>query len=233
MHLLLRPDSVIPPEQDWPDLLATCLREEAIGITDWAQDAGKAPATVSRGFAAAFGVTPSGYRAEARVARALRLLVTGTDPLAQIAADCGFSDQAHLCRNVKAVSQYAKSVAAGQIRSRPDENCRVTRPATTQVIPGVACHSSCRSCSLPRPSRPKRYPPSPPLLRRRSYDPPSVRCSEAREPPPGQSFNPYLPAIWTPRTCNSRMHPFPAERRGADHRRRRGARKPDRSSVIC
>lgn len=109
MHLLLRPDSVIPPEQDWPDLLATCLREEAIGITDWAQAAGLAPATVSRGFAAAFGVTPSGYRAEARVARALRLLVTGTDPLAQIAAACGFSDQAHLCRNVKAVSGYTPS----------------------------------------------------------------------------------------------------------------------------
>lgn len=110
LPLLLHPEHRVPASQEnWPDLLANHLRQEAGGITEWARGAGLAPATVSRGFAAAYGVTPAAYRMEAQVMRAFRQLLIGNDPLAGIAADCGFADQAHLCRSIKSLSGYPPS----------------------------------------------------------------------------------------------------------------------------
>jgi AraC-like DNA-binding protein len=91
--------------EDWPDLLAGALRaDQDISIGGWAEGAGLAPATVSRGFRQAFGASPRRYRAEQRALAAARMLVRGDDAPAAVAAELGFVDQAHMTRAVAAVT---------------------------------------------------------------------------------------------------------------------------------
>lgn len=84
---------------DWPDLLQETLAQNVpTEIGAWAEGNGLARETVSRGFAAAYGIAPTVFRAELR-ARAAWLRVTrGHDNLCRIAADTGFADQAHMTR---------------------------------------------------------------------------------------------------------------------------------------
>lgn len=87
---------------DWPDLLAQALRERPqIRLADWASSAGLRPESVSRGFRLAYGVTPAGYRAAARAQAAWRAVVSSQDPLAAVAHDAGFADQAHMTRAIQ------------------------------------------------------------------------------------------------------------------------------------
>jgi AraC family transcriptional regulator len=51
-----------------------------------------------RAFNASFGCTPGEYVRRMRVARAQNLMSMSSDPLRQIAAECGFADQAHFSR---------------------------------------------------------------------------------------------------------------------------------------
>lgn len=84
---------------DWPDLLLSELARNAsteIGV--WAEMNGLARETVSRGFAAAYGATPSVLRAELRARFAWLRITRGSDGLCNIAADTGFADQAHMTR---------------------------------------------------------------------------------------------------------------------------------------
>ena len=84
---------------DWPHLLADALiRDSHLSISDWADSIGLNPASASRGFRRCFGVSPKRFRREVRTRRALRAITSTQEPLAHIAADCGFSDQAHLSR---------------------------------------------------------------------------------------------------------------------------------------
>ena len=92
---LLSPD-------DWPDLLARELASNPeLQILDWAESAGLNPASVSRGFAKAFGVSPKRYRLEVRARRAISALKSWQGSLAAIAAEQGFADQAHFTRAVR------------------------------------------------------------------------------------------------------------------------------------
>ncbi|MGR8919023.1 MAG: helix-turn-helix domain-containing protein [Gammaproteobacteria bacterium] len=52
----------------------------------------------SRRFRQSFGCAPYAYVVNRRVARAREMLLGGSRALKQIAADCGFSDQAHMTR---------------------------------------------------------------------------------------------------------------------------------------
>jgi AraC family transcriptional regulator len=52
----------------------------------------------NRTFKASFGCTPCEYVRRMRVARAQNLMRIYSDPLRQIAGECGFADQAHLTR---------------------------------------------------------------------------------------------------------------------------------------
>lgn len=97
-------DSLIPcPAEpgDWPDRLAG-LPEGRLG--EWARAEGLAAATVSRGFRQVFGVSPSRYRAEARARAAWRGALSTRRPLADLALDLGFADQAHMTRAVVALT---------------------------------------------------------------------------------------------------------------------------------
>lgn len=84
---------------DWPDLLATDLeRDTSMAIGDWAEVNGLARETVCRGFASAYGIAPSAFRAELRARAAWLRVIRGSDGLCTIAAETGFADQAHMTR---------------------------------------------------------------------------------------------------------------------------------------
>lgn len=89
---------------DWPDDLALALACDRVPrIGDWAAAMGLSAEHVSRGFSQVFGVSPQRYRMEARTRAALADL-TGAVPLAVVAAQHGFADQAHMTRSVRAVT---------------------------------------------------------------------------------------------------------------------------------
>ena len=89
---------------DWPDMLACDLaagRVERLGT--WAETNGLEPETLSRGFAKAYGIAPAQFGLELKT-RTAWLKITGTsEALADIAADTGFADQAHMTRSVRAM----------------------------------------------------------------------------------------------------------------------------------
>lgn len=92
-------------KNDWPDLLATALsRNPAMRIAHWAEENGLAIETVSRGFASAYGIAPSVYRAESRARVAWFRVVRGAEPLSAIAAETGFADQAHMSRWIRRIT---------------------------------------------------------------------------------------------------------------------------------
>lgn len=104
---------------DWPDQLAALLdRAPDTALTGWADAMGLDPASVSRGFVRVYGVSPKRFRLEARTRRALRMLSAWRGSVAALAADCGFADQAHFSRSVRALTGrtlyalMAKSVQA-------------------------------------------------------------------------------------------------------------------------
>lgn len=86
---------------DWPDLLASALRADRVPcFSQWAFETGVAATSLSRGFRLAYGVSPQRYRAEFRARRAVDALFAMPSSLAWIAADCGFTDQAHMTREI-------------------------------------------------------------------------------------------------------------------------------------
>ena len=104
---------------DWPDLLADALTlDPGLALTPWARRMTLDPASVSRGFARAYGVSPKRFRLEVRTRRAFAALASWRGSLADLAADQGFADQAHLARSVVALTGMppvrfrAKSVQA-------------------------------------------------------------------------------------------------------------------------
>lgn len=89
-----------PLRADWPDMLAEELRRAPVSLGHWSSKMNLAPATVSRGFFAAFGTSPANYRASAQTQSALRLIKGCDLSLSEIAYQCGFADQSHMCRAI-------------------------------------------------------------------------------------------------------------------------------------
>lgn len=94
--------------EDWPDLLASALLGDPdLPLAEWGEAAGLHPGSLSRGFRQQFGLTPAAFRATARAHRAVRSIAAGSAPLAGIAAETGFADQAHMSRAVKALTGHS------------------------------------------------------------------------------------------------------------------------------
>jgi AraC-like DNA-binding protein len=109
-----------PGEDDWPDQLASALAGPALSIGEWAARRGLAPATVSRGFRQAYGTSPARFRAEMR-ARTAWMRLGGTErPLVDLALDCGFADQAHMTRSVRALTGAPPARWRGKVKSVQD-----------------------------------------------------------------------------------------------------------------
>lgn len=90
---------------DWPDLLAAALREDLnLIISDWARTQQLHPGSISRGFQRQFGVAPATFRATLRGQKAVYAIVETSASFVGIAFDCGFADQAHMSRAVRAVT---------------------------------------------------------------------------------------------------------------------------------
>lgn len=108
---------------DWPDLLAEALRTDPdLALARWARRMKLEPASVSRGFARAYGVSPKRFRLEVRTRRALAALGDWRGSLADLAADHGFADQAHLTRSVGAMTGFPPVVLrAKSVQARGDQ----------------------------------------------------------------------------------------------------------------
>lgn len=90
---------------DAPDRMAAALSDAPdLAIEAWAREHGVTRETAFRWFRQAYGVAPSRYRVEARARRAWGLITNGAETLAAIAAEVGFTDQAHMTRDVKALT---------------------------------------------------------------------------------------------------------------------------------
>lgn len=88
-------------EADLPDLLARALSADpSLSIAGWAERHGYARETVSRAFSRTYGIDAAAYRLEARTREGWRRTVSSTTPLAEVAADTGFADQAHMTRAI-------------------------------------------------------------------------------------------------------------------------------------
>ncbi|RQW85075.1 helix-turn-helix transcriptional regulator, partial [Micromonospora globispora] len=75
---------------------------DAAGLIPLARALGVSPYRLSREFQALVGVPLTRYRNRLRVGRVLDRLEDGVDSLAELAAELGFADQAHLTRTVRA-----------------------------------------------------------------------------------------------------------------------------------
>jgi AraC-like DNA-binding protein len=99
-----------PQYHDWPDQLAAALiRDASLNLSSWSEATGISAWTLSRGFAKVFGISPSAFRARARARQAWRAIRSTDTALVEIAAQCGFADQAHMTRTVKGMTDKCPS----------------------------------------------------------------------------------------------------------------------------
>lgn len=76
---------------------------ELLSVVDLARHLSCHPATLNRAFRKEYGCTPGSYQRELRVKKAAGMIRGTRRPIAEIAACCGFCDQAHLARSFRAV----------------------------------------------------------------------------------------------------------------------------------
>jgi AraC-like DNA-binding protein len=94
------PDREIAPPGDLAELLRAHLDEhlfEPLTIAGAAEAIGAAPTQLARAFGAAFRISPHAYVTGRRL-EAARERILGGQALADVAAEVGFADQAHLSR---------------------------------------------------------------------------------------------------------------------------------------
>lgn len=91
---------------DEADALAHALSDrDAVAVGAWSRQRDRTRETVWRWFRAAYGVAPARYRVEARACRAWRRLAEADGAsVSDIALAEGFADQAHMTRDVRALT---------------------------------------------------------------------------------------------------------------------------------
>ena len=105
LHCSLIPANDTP---DWIHAIAHALRRDShLGasslISALAKSQGMSPEHVARQFKKYFAVSPSAYRREHRVRRAMHLIQHGGRP-ANVAYRCGYADQSHLVKEFRKVT---------------------------------------------------------------------------------------------------------------------------------
>lgn len=96
---------------DWPDALAADLRAMCdLPFGHWAEQVGVRAETLSRGFRLAYGCSPKAYRASVRTRAAVSALLGGDTPLAHIAHQLGYADQAHMTRAVTELTGFPPGI---------------------------------------------------------------------------------------------------------------------------
>lgn len=80
----------------WPDMLANAIvRIPNLKLSEWANQQGIAPWSLSRGFRQVFGISPEAFRARSRARNAWNRIQSTNESLADIATRFGFADQSH------------------------------------------------------------------------------------------------------------------------------------------
>lgn len=99
-----------PVNDDWPALLARALLDDPnLSLQCWADTHGLHHGSMSRGFRRVFELSPKSFRLHARTHAALRLVRSTTMTGASIAHVCGFADQAHMSRALRAMTGLSAS----------------------------------------------------------------------------------------------------------------------------
>jgi AraC family transcriptional regulator len=83
------------------DRLIATRMDERIETADFATELGLSVGFLVLAFRGALGTTPHHYLMERRLARARAELTSTAKPIAGIALECGFADQAHLTRHMR------------------------------------------------------------------------------------------------------------------------------------
>ncbi len=71
---------------------------DSVSLVEMAAECGLSPGHFSHAFARSTGMPPHRWLMERRMERAKELLRNSSEPIAEIAAECGFADQAHMTR---------------------------------------------------------------------------------------------------------------------------------------
>jgi AraC family transcriptional regulator len=88
-------------------------------LKDIAREFGVHPVHVARTFREGLGCTLSDLICQLRVSRACDLLSQARWSIAEVAAECGFADHAHLCRTFKRITGLTPSAYRGHVSSNP------------------------------------------------------------------------------------------------------------------
>ncbi|MGA7120871.1 MAG: AraC family transcriptional regulator [Polyangiaceae bacterium] len=123
--LVVHAVGVTPPRRGAPQRSLARAREliedrydETLTLDDLARHAGLSQEHLVRAFSRAFGLPPHTYLMTVRVARARAMLARGR-PGGEVAAACGFCDQAHMVRQFRQQMGTAPSAFGTSPRSRP------------------------------------------------------------------------------------------------------------------
>jgi AraC-like DNA-binding protein len=115
----------------WADELADALKSgSTLELSDWAEQYSLNPASVSRGFRDAYGVSPQRFRLEARARLAWRRVMMENVSLTRIAHECNFSDLAHMSRSVASLTGASPVLwrkSQPQRGSTMEDSARITR----------------------------------------------------------------------------------------------------------
>lgn len=84
-------------------------------IAALAERSGAAPWSLTRAFRRAYGMTPSAFRLQARLQRAMRLAAETDWSFVSIAAEAGFVDQSHFNRALKRATRLTPSALRREI----------------------------------------------------------------------------------------------------------------------
>ncbi len=76
---------------------------ESVRVSDLSSISGCSTSHFTRAFKRTFGTSPHAYLMGCRVRKAMEMMRSTEAPLAQIALNCGFSDQAHFSRTFRLV----------------------------------------------------------------------------------------------------------------------------------
>jgi transcriptional regulator GlxA family with amidase domain len=90
------------------------LLDQNIPLPDLARLVGSTPRNLTRLFVGELGVTPKGAMEAMRMAKAKRLILDGNWSIAEIAAQCGFSDASHLIRRFRTI----EGMTPGQVKQQ-------------------------------------------------------------------------------------------------------------------
>jgi AraC-like DNA-binding protein len=102
----LRGRSALPPPERMISAREALAQRRVAAV---ASDLGVHRVQLHRAFKRAYGESPRGDVTKRRLGTASRLLVESAAPIATVAAECGFYDQSHFCRQFKALTGLSPS----------------------------------------------------------------------------------------------------------------------------